>query len=500
MVRKLEYVLGSGQPLDCGSEYSYNVLGNITQIADGILGYALVTYTYDDLERLTQEKYPEPSTNDWEEIDYTYDTAGNIRSATEKTYWEGEITSSTTHTYSYDDANWLDLLTAYDGVSLTYDAIGNPLSYYNGTSYTMTWAKGRQLASVSKGSGTSATAIAYAYDMDGIRRSKTVGGVTTEFVTQSGLVARQSWSGNTIDFFYDAQQRPYAMVYKPSGGTSVTYYYLTNLQGDVIALLNSSGSVVAEYEYGAWGDIRSITDSSGAQVTSSTHIASINPLRYRGYYYDTETGFYYLQSRYYDPVIKRFISADSQIDTTLSGGLNLFAYCKNNPVNMSDCSGHWPQWLKNVVGTVVAAVVNTVKSVVSSITNIVKASSNSLPKKGEPGSSQTLPNPDGTTKQRRWYGPDGNPERDRDYNHQGNMPFPHDHSWKDGERGKEHLPPDPSYKMNWEPVIGTGLAVICTVGIIVVAVDDVTGIGVADDFLFGPFGAGVSEGLIMIFD
>lgn len=71
MVRKLEYVLGSGQPLDCGSEYSYNVLGNITQIADGILGYALVTYTYDDLERLTQEKYPEPSTNDWEEIDYT---------------------------------------------------------------------------------------------------------------------------------------------------------------------------------------------------------------------------------------------------------------------------------------------------------------------------------------------------------------------------------------------------------------------------------------------
>lgn len=71
--------------------------------------------------------------------------------------------------------------------------------------------------------------------------------------------------------------------------------------------------------------------------------------------------------------------------------------------------------------------------------------------------------------------------------------------WKNGERGKEHLPPDPSYKMSWEPVIGAGLVVICTVGIIAVAADDLTGVGVADDFLFGPFGAGVGEGLIMIF-
>lgn len=71
--------------------------------------------------------------------------------------------------------------------------------------------------------------------------------------------------------------------------------------------------------------------------------------------------------------------------------------------------------------------------------------------------------------------------------------------WKNGERGKEHLPPDPSYKMSWEPVIGAGLVVICTVGIIAVAADDLTGVGVADDFLFGPLGAGVGEGLIMIF-
>lgn len=153
----------------------------------------------------------------------------------------------------------------------------------------------------------------------------------------------------------------------------------------------------------------------------------------------------------------------------------------------------------NAVKKAVTVVANTVKSAVSSASNILKASSNSLPKKGEPGSSKTLPNPDGTPKQKRWHGPDGNPERDRDYNHPGNMPFPHDHEWKNGERGKEHLPPDPSYKMSWEPVIGAGLVVICTVGIIAVAADDLTGVGVADDFLFGPLGAGVGEGLIMIF-
>lgn len=90
-------------------------------------------------------------------------------------------------------------------------------------------------------------------------------------------------------------------------------------------------------------------------------------------------------------------------------------------------------------------------------------------------------------------------EMAKDEAHPGNMPFPHDHEWKNGERGKEHLPPDPSYKMSWEPVIGAGLVVICTVGIIAVAADDLTGVGVADDFLFGPLGAGVGEGLIMIF-
>ena len=394
---------------------------------------------------------------------------------------------------------WRDLLTAYVGQEISYDGCGNPVSYYDGS--TFTWTQGRRLAGYANGD----TDISYAYDMAGVRSSKTVNGTEYRFTTLSGLVTRQEWDGNSIDFVYDENNQPLAMKYN---GT--LFYYVLDLQGDVAALADQNGTLIAKYTYDPWGKLLKVTPNGWLEEQNAYYlkVAEANPLRYRGYYYDSETGFYYLQSRYYDPEIGRWINADNAI-AGVGGdirGYNLFTYCMNDPVNMSDHTGHWPQWIKNAASAVVNAVkkvvnvvANTVKSAVSSASNILKASSNSLPKKGEPGSSQTLPNPDGTPKQKRWYGPDGNPERDRDYNHPGNMPFPHDHEWKNGERGKEHLPPDPSYKMSWEPVIGAGLVVICTVGIIAVAADDLTGVGVADDFLFGPLGAGVGEGLIMIF-
>lgn len=134
----------------------------------------------------------------------------------------------------------------------------------------------------------------------------------------------------------------------------------------------------------------SVHDKDGKKNTSASFIGHINPLRYRGYYYDRETRLYYLQSRYHDFANYRFINADGQLSDGFIG-TNLFAYCMNNPVNMSDHTGHWPQWLKNAASTVVNAVkkagtvvVNTVKSTVSSVTNIVKASSNSLPQKENP--------------------------------------------------------------------------------------------------------------------
>ena len=226
--------------------------------------------------------------------------------------------------------------------------------------------------------------------------------------------------------------------------------------------------------------------------------------------YDSETGLYYLNSRYYDPETYRFLNADGYVAGTKDAiqGSNVFAYCMNNPVNMSDSNGSWPKWvantlnsIANTVKTVIDTVVNTVKSIVSSGTesNVLRTDSNSLPKTGEPDSSQTLPNPDGTPKQKRWYGPDGNAVRDRDYNHPGDVPFPHDHEWKNGKRGTDHLPPSPEYEFSWESVVGVGLVTVCIIAIVAVAADDATGIGVADDFLFVPLGTGLSSGMIMIF-
>lgn len=129
------------------------------------------------------------------------------------------------------------------------------------------------------------------------------------------------------------------MIYN-DGSTTTLYYYVLNAQGDVIALLNSAGALVASYNYGAWGNY-SVHDKDGKKTTDATFIGHINPLRYRGYYYDAETGFYYLQSRYYDPAICRFINADTFATTDANGLLsaNMFAYCENNPVMRTDEDG-----------------------------------------------------------------------------------------------------------------------------------------------------------------
>ena len=137
---------------------------------------------------------------------------------------------------------------------------------------------------------------------------------------------------NHLYYYYDANG---SISYN---GTR--YAFRKNLQGDVIAILDTNSNVVARYTYDAWGNILSITDGDGNAVTSSLHIANVNPIRYRGYYYDTETGWYYLNSRYYDPSVKRFINADSLLDTnTEILGYNLFLYCENNPVALTDPSG-----------------------------------------------------------------------------------------------------------------------------------------------------------------
>ncbi len=162
--------------------------------------------------------------------------------------------------------------------------------------------------------------------------------VTHEYLTLNGKVARETIKTNNsltavLDFIYDESGKPFALKYSTNGTSFQTYYYVLNLQGDVVKLIHYIPGFeyesVATYEYDAWGN-----------VSSSGRLAEINPLRYRGYYYDNETGFYYLQSRYYDPVNRRFINADGLISSNWSfSGLNMFAYCENDPVGRSDPSG-----------------------------------------------------------------------------------------------------------------------------------------------------------------
>lgn len=283
--------------------YTYDAVGNV--LTHSQTGEGTITYTYDNQGQLLKAAGDTTYT-------YTYDNVGNILTASNGT---------TTHTYTYGDANWKDLLTKFDGVSITYDAAGNPLAYYNGTNWTYTWAAGRRLMSAVSGSNT----INFSYNEDGSRASKTVNGTRHNY-TWDGTTLVRDYYGNTIlDFSYDANGQPYAMYYN-----STPYFYILNLQGDVIRMVDGNGNTVASYEYDPYGKVISATGT----------LADINPLRYRGYYYDQETKLYHLWSRYYDPQTGRFISADSYASTgqgTL--GYNMFAYCNNCPAVFVDYLG-----------------------------------------------------------------------------------------------------------------------------------------------------------------
>ena len=267
-------------------------------------------------------------------VTYAYDTAGNIRSITRG--------GTTFKSFGYTNPSWPDLLTSvtangttkdvlYEGQSQTSDVptSGNPVTYYNGRDYHFDWSKGRQLTEAVVGGQT----VKYAYDMAGVRSSKQVGDTTYTYTTLSGKVMRQAWGdNNALEFVYDDSSQPFAVIYK-HGSAAELYYYLVNAQGDVAAILDSSGTMVASYNYDAWGSCTVYNSSDAA-------IGDLNPLRYRGYYYDAETGFYYLQSRYYDPAICRFINADGLFTDGFVGS-NLFAYCVNDPVNTVDPTGNF---------------------------------------------------------------------------------------------------------------------------------------------------------------
>ena len=314
--------------------YTYDANGNI--LSDGT-----TTYAYDSLNQLVWE-YNTAAGKAW---NYAYDLGGNILSKTEYDYADGQTSNPVTVSYTYGDAVWRDLLTAYNGEAITYDGIGNPTSYRG---WGMTWQGGRQLASMQK----DGTTLSFSYNDAGLRTEKTVNGSTRRYIWNSSQLMADVGASDAFYFHYSSGGELIGYTYK-TAEAETECILVKNQQGDVEKVISADGTILASYTYDAWGNV----------LTSEGSLATANPIRYRGYYFDTETSLYYLQSRYYDPAIGRFINADNYATTyKTSTGANMFAYCLNNPANCKDDGGELANWL---IGGVVGAVAGIVGQVLS---------------------------------------------------------------------------------------------------------------------------------------
>ena len=305
--------------------YTYDGRGNILEICTKALDTGKVTdhmlYTYNGMNQVIREEDAVRGTT----YTYTYDLGGNLLENKKYYLVNGveELRGTDTYTYS---SGWKDQLTSFNGKAITYDAMGNPLSYMG---MNLTWEKGRQLKTLKK----SGTLSQYVYDNDGRRIQKTVGDKVIRFYLDGDkIIAQKEEGGERMDFLYDEKGTPFAFEYQGK-----MYFYQTSLQGDIIGIVDSKGSQVVVYRYDAWGEVLVSSDASGFGL------AKINPLRYRGYYYDQETGLYYLQTRYYDPKVRRFLNADDASvltkDPEQLTEKNLYAYCDDNPVMYRDDAG-----------------------------------------------------------------------------------------------------------------------------------------------------------------
>ena len=325
--------------------YEYDSLGNITSIYDGS---KTTTYKYDELNQLVRADNPyECKTHI-----YTYEN-GNITEDKVYEYTTGnlpEYPESKTQ-YLYENATWSDILTGVkkshfdngveiidDRYSISSDTIGN-ITNLNGSEYS--WL-GRQLQSVSNSDNSNTT---YSYNADGQRIAKVVNSANGDeynygyyyngdILAGYKLVITKSDGSSTthnVAFMYDENGEAFGFNYNGND-----YYYVRNAQNDVIFISNSDNTGVVMYQYDAWGNMTACYDTSDDGMLSI-----VNPYAYRGYFYEIETNTYFLKSRYYNPELCRFISADGYVQT--GQGLldkNMFAYCGNNPVNRVDETGY----------------------------------------------------------------------------------------------------------------------------------------------------------------
>ena len=319
-------------------EYSYDNLYNITEIKKN--NSITNKYYYDNHSQLIRED----NLIDNITINYTYDNYGNILS--KKTYTYNTTTLLDEDTYEYNNSNWQDLLTKFNNESITYDNIGNPTSIGN---KTLTWMNGRELATYSDGTNT----ISYKYNLNGIRTSKTINNITTYYYLEDRSVIFEDRNGIMLYYLYNGDEL-LGFIYNNN-----TYYYHKNMFEDIIGIYDSNYNEIVTYKYDSWGVIKNITDNS------NINLGIINPFRYRSYYYDEETQLYYLNSRYYNPEIGRFINADKYINaskTIISN--NLFVYADNCTINYSDENGN------SMVSVLIKSVKKSVRKIIKVIRKI----------------------------------------------------------------------------------------------------------------------------------
>ena len=303
-------------------------------------------YAYDKLSQLIREDDENAGTTTL----YTYDNGGNLSKVTTYAYTTAETPSGTplsVETYGYD-STWKDKLVSYNGQSIGYDAIGNPTTYPGSS---LKWEDGRTLKEITTADGST---IAYTYAVDGTRIGKTVTDSTgtsteTRYVMDGDKILQETTGDETLYYSYDSGGKLWSIDYKKGDSEIVGYYVTRNAQGDICAIYNrADNTLVGTYQYDTWRNILSITPAGS--TSDPNNILQKNPFRYRGYYYDNESGYYYLQSRYYNPEVRRFLNADNLVADTKNGlGYNLFAYSNNNPVNYKDESGHTPDTVMDVV-------------------------------------------------------------------------------------------------------------------------------------------------------
>ncbi len=311
---------GMGDCLDEQTKYRYDKAGNISEVyKNGILTNR---YAYDKLNRMTREDNKALGKT----MAYTYDTNGNILTKVMYAFTLGSLEEKTpliVIPYSYKANGRRDQMTKYNGEKSEYDGMGNPTTYRDRKT---TFKYGGRM--IAMGDNT------YAYDAMGERLSKTVNGVETRFIAASGKVVRSVTNGVITDFYYDN----YGLsVIKHDGKT---FYVRKNVLGDITHIYDAEGKLQTRYEYDAWGNHK-VLKADGTEDEDASSIGNVNPIRYRGYFFDTETGLYFLKARYYDPETGRFISQDDTqfLDPNTVNGLNLYAYCGNNPVMNVDPSG-----------------------------------------------------------------------------------------------------------------------------------------------------------------